>query len=195
VNLNSIILDELLEQNAKLKYKEWEATFAGYDKTGVIKVKLNLHPGNTLPKLYDKGTWTFYSTDKQYTFLGEIKERYGQGNECMVDIRLVNGLFEKDNPPIMCFDKDREAIIITGSSEKLVVNIYKFDPNHAVIESPSELPKNERVWLRYKDLAIASLPNLEHNREGGKFIYCLDFSVETLEKRGKIAEMILKDRL
>lgn len=189
------LLEELLNKNAGLKFEEWSASLADYDECGIIKVKLNLHPGNTLPALYTRGVWTIETEDEIYEFPGEIKERYSQGNACMLDIQMRGGLYKCESPEVLSFDKDREAIIITSSSEKLVVNILKLDPNHAIIESGIKMPENDRVWLRYKDLAIACFPILEHNGEDNQFIYELDFKAETLEKRGKIAEMILNDKL
>lgn len=193
--MNNRLLDRLLKKNAKLSYKEWDAILAGYDESGIIKVKLNLRPGNTLPALYDRGIWYMETEDETYEFPGEITERYSQENACMIDIHMLNGLYKCENQQIMSFDKDREAIIITSSSEKMVVNIVKLNPNHAIVESSMEIPGKDKVWLRYKELAIACLPNLEHNGEEKQFIYDLDFSVETLEKRGRIAEMILNDKL
>lgn len=193
--MNRQLLDELLSRKAKLVYKDWEAYFAGYNESGLIKARLDLRPGNTLPRLYDRGTWTVICDENSYEFLGEIKERYSQDNACVVDIHMLNGLYKKQKEKILSFDKDREAIIITSSSEKMVVNILKLNPNHAIVQSSMEIPENSKVWLRYKELAIACLPGLEHNGENEQFIYDLDFSVETLEKRGRIAEMILKDKL
>lgn len=193
--MNNQLFDKLISCNAKLKFEEWEAFFAGYDKNGIIKVKLNLRPGNTLPALYMRGTWIIEAEGEIYEFPGEIVERYSQGNACMIDIYMLNGLYKCEEPQILSFDKDREAIIITSSSEKLVVNILKLNPNHAIVESSMEIPGHDKVWLRYKELAIACLPTLEHNGEENQFIYDMDFSCEALEKRGKIAEMILNDKL
>lgn len=193
--MNRQLLDGLLSRSVKLTYKDWSAFFAGYEENGFIKVKLDLHPGDTLPPLYDRGMWLIHDENIQYEFYGEITERYSQGNACMIDIRMLNGIYQKQADTLLSFDKDREAIIITSSSEKMVVNILKLNPNHAIVQGTVKMPENERVWLRYKELAIASLPNLEHNEKDELFIYNLDFGVETLEKRGRIAEMILKDKL
>lgn len=193
--MNNQLLDELIEKNAELKFEEWTAYPVGYDESGIIKVKLDLHPGNTLPTLYSKGIWTIEAGDEVYEFPGEITERYSQGNACMLNIALGGGLYKCENPQILSFDKNREAIIITSSSEKLIVNILKLNPNHAIAESSMEIPGNDKVWLRYKDLAIACFPILEHNGDDNRYIYDLDFKAETLEKRGKIAEMILNDKL
>lgn len=184
----------MLSRKAKLVYKKWMADFAGYDEDGLIKVRIEPENGKPLPALYDRDTWKFISDGESYEFCGEIKERYIKDNACMIDIHMLSGLYKSGEQKVMGFEKNREAIIITSSSEKLIVNIYKLNPNHAVVKSNMKLPENEKVWLRYKELAIACLPELEHNRED-EYIYDLDFSVETLEKRGKIAEMILKDKL
>lgn len=193
--MNNQLLDSLLEKNAKLHFKEWEAYLYGYNDNGIIQVRLDLKPGNTLPALYSRGEWIIRTSDEMYVFPGEITERYSQGNACMLDVSVRGGLYKCENPHIMSFDKDREAIIITSSSEKLVVSILKLDPNHAVVASSMEIPGKDKVWLRYKDLAIACFPILEHNGDDNQFIYELDFEAETLEKRGKIAEMILNDKL
>ena len=87
---------------------------------------------------------------------------------------------------------EREAIVISASSEKFVVNILEMDPNHAVIRGSSSISDQQKVWLRYRELAVAGLTQLIQETEK-QSVYCLDFSVESLEKRGKIAEMILKE--
>lgn len=199
---------DILKKGVRLSCKNVKAHLIEYGEHGLVKVCIEELDEDKLPPLYDRGIWrleesgvcdeadlknAIYS-ENSLEFLGEIRERYIEENQYMLDIHMLDGLYKSDKKGMMDFIKSIEAIIITSASEKMVVNIFKLNPNHAFIESQMELPKNEKVWLRYKELAIACFPKLEHN-DGEKFSYELDFSTETLEKRGKLAELILRDKL
>ena len=190
--MNSKLREKLTACEAKLSFEDWNGVTAGWDNPGIVKVRLVLKPNDVLPKLYDRGVWLADIGDEYYAFSGEIEERYIQDNACMLNVRILDGLYKVSRYEQESLEDEREAIIISSSSEKFVVNILKLDPNHAIVRSQVLLPEHQKVWLRYRELAIAGFTGLEQSKES-QYIYNLDFSVETIEKRGRIAEMILKE--
>lgn len=178
-----------------ISVKDIKGVLIGCDKENLLKVQLQLNDGESLPDLYYCDYWEIESENGPYYFRGEVVERYRQNNACVVDVRVLGGIYKVTAEKQIDIQKEREAIIITSTSEKLIVSILKMNANRALIRSDLNLPEDSKVWLRYKDLAIASFANLEHNSDNSTFIYSLDFSMETLEKQRRIAEWILNDKL
>lgn len=193
--MNKQLLDELISCNADLSCDELKGVLVGCDEDGLLNIQIDTKYSRHLPGLYHRGQWNISAPCGDYHFQGEVMERYIKNNVCIIDVRVISGIYKDIAEKQLDFDKDREAVIITSSGEKLIVNILRLNPNRCLIKSGMQITENSKVWLRYKDLAIASLTTLEHNSEVDGYIYNLDFSVETLEKRGRIAELILNDKL
>ncbi len=190
--MNSRLHEILSFREAEISFAGRQGVIAGTDENDVLKVRLQTAPGEALPGLYDRRTGLIDTGEKRFSFTGEVAERYMQDNACMLNIRALSGFYEVAAYPQEQFAGEREAIVISASSEKFVVNILEMDPNHAVVRGSSSISDQQKVWLRYRELAVAGLTQLVQETEK-QSVYCLDFSVESLEKRGKIAEMILKE--